>query len=271
MGLPLSRPAHRIPLWLKVSYTAFVAVLVPVYWYHYTPVNFLYFCDVALLVTVPALWLESSLLASMMAIAITLPQLVWQIDFISYLSFRVHFPRDFTDYMFQERRPLYLRGLSFFHFWLPLLLVWMVCRLGYDRRALVWQTVLGAVVLVLSYLLTTDIPWRTHVVAQAVASQGIAPSGPGAPAWPQALVALEVAARDRFPVTEIYGPAGNVNKVFGLDDETPQTSMPRLAWVGILVAAWTTVYLVTHLLFRWLMPSARKGDRPATAATLGAG
>jgi len=42
MGSPLSWPAQRIPLWLKVAYTAFVAVLVPVYWYHYTPVNFLF-------------------------------------------------------------------------------------------------------------------------------------------------------------------------------------------------------------------------------------
>jgi hypothetical protein len=49
----------KIPLWLKVAYTAFVAVLVPYYWHTYGPVNFLWFCDIALLVTLAALWLES--------------------------------------------------------------------------------------------------------------------------------------------------------------------------------------------------------------------
>jgi hypothetical protein len=31
----------RIPLWLKLAYTAFMAVLVPVYWWNYGPTNFL--------------------------------------------------------------------------------------------------------------------------------------------------------------------------------------------------------------------------------------
>src|SRR5262245_46866601 len=57
-----SRP--RIPLWVKAAYTLFVLTLVPVYWVAYGPTNFLYFCDVALLMTVPALWLENALLAS---------------------------------------------------------------------------------------------------------------------------------------------------------------------------------------------------------------
>jgi hypothetical protein len=35
---------------------------------------------------------------------------------------------------------------------LPLLLIWMPHRLGYDRRALFWQTIVAVVVLPLSYL-----------------------------------------------------------------------------------------------------------------------
>ena len=38
-----------IPRWLKIAYTAFMAVLIPVYWWHYGLSNFLFFCDVALL------------------------------------------------------------------------------------------------------------------------------------------------------------------------------------------------------------------------------
>src|SRR6266571_6116529 len=56
---------RKIPLWIKLPYTAFLAVLIPFYWRTYGPVNFLWFCDVALLVTLPALWLESPFLSSM--------------------------------------------------------------------------------------------------------------------------------------------------------------------------------------------------------------
>jgi hypothetical protein len=43
----------RLPLWLKVLYTAFAGVLVPYYWRTYGALNFLYFCDVALLIALP--------------------------------------------------------------------------------------------------------------------------------------------------------------------------------------------------------------------------
>jgi hypothetical protein len=225
MGLPLSRPSHRIPLWLKVGYTAFVAVLVPVYWYHYTPVNFLYFCDVALLLTVPAIWLESSFLASTQAVGITLPQLLWQVDFVSYALVRVHFPVDLTNYMFEAERPIFLRGLSFFHFWLPILLLWMVWRLGYDRRALLGQIVISCLVLALSYFFTTD----------------------------------------------IHGPPGNVNKVFGPNSETPQTWMHPLLWLAVVMVVMPVViYLPTHFCLRRLMPQ-RQGDQGPFLPPTGAG
>ena len=41
-----------------------------------------------------------------------------------------------TDYMFAADHSLFLRGLSLFHGWLPFLLVYLVWKLGYDRRAL---------------------------------------------------------------------------------------------------------------------------------------
>ena len=66
-----------IPLWFKLLYTAFVAVVIPYYWVTYTPWNFLYFCDVALLMVLVALWREDPLLASIPAVGITLPQLFW--------------------------------------------------------------------------------------------------------------------------------------------------------------------------------------------------
>ena len=63
-----------LPLWLKLAYSAFVAVLVPSYWHAYGPTNFLYFCDVALLMTLVALWREDSLFASMPLVGILVVQ-----------------------------------------------------------------------------------------------------------------------------------------------------------------------------------------------------
>jgi len=124
---------NRLPLWLKLGYTAFMAVLVPVYWYYYGPTNFLYFCDVALILTLVGIWTESALLVSMCAVGILAPQTLWVIDFLGNL---VGIPiTGMTDYMMERDRSLFLRGLSLFHGWLPFLLVFLVWRMGYERRA----------------------------------------------------------------------------------------------------------------------------------------
>jgi hypothetical protein len=53
--------------------------------------------------------------------------------------------------MFNDATPLLLRGLSLFHGWLPFLLVYLVWRLGYDRRALVSWTALAWGLMLVSY------------------------------------------------------------------------------------------------------------------------
>jgi hypothetical protein len=131
-------PATRIPLWLKLTYTAFMAVLIPVYWYHYGAANFLYFCDIALLLTLAGIWMESALLISMCCVGILLPQALWCADFAVELCGGKL--TGMTSYMFDETRPLFLRGLSLFHGWLPFLLVYLVRRTGYAPKALPWWT-----------------------------------------------------------------------------------------------------------------------------------
>lgn len=140
-----------IPLWIKLAYTAFVAVTVAVYAVKYPPWNFLWFSDIALILAVPALWLESSLLASMILVGVLLPEILWNASFFFQLATgrRVS---GLTDYMFDRGKPLYLRAISLFHVLLPVLLLWMVARLGYDQRAWLWQSALAWVVLPLSYL-----------------------------------------------------------------------------------------------------------------------
>ena len=125
---PRTSSANRLPLWFKLAYSAFMAVLVPVYWHYYGPTNFLYFCDVALILTLVGIWLESPLLISMCAVGILLPQALWVVDFLGNL---LGFPiTGMTDYMFKHENSLFLRGLSLFHGWLPFLLAFLAWRLG---------------------------------------------------------------------------------------------------------------------------------------------
>lgn len=142
-----------IPLWIKLAYTLFVFLVVAVYAVKYPLGNFLWFSDIALLGTVPALWLESSLLASMMTISVLLPEVIWNLSYAGRLLTGKRIS-GLTDYMFDPDKPLYLRALSLFHVFLPILLLWLVARLGYDPRALPAQTLLAWIVLPLTYRFT---------------------------------------------------------------------------------------------------------------------
>lgn len=142
----------KIHLLLKLAYTAFMAVLVPVYWHYYGPTNFLYFCDAALFLTLAGIWLESPLLISMCCVGILAPQALWVADFLA--TFLGHPITGMTAYMFQADHSLFLRGLSFFHGWLPFLLAYLVWRLGYDRRGLLaWTGLAWALILVCFFLM----------------------------------------------------------------------------------------------------------------------
>lgn len=210
----------RISLPLKLVFTAFMAVLVPLYWTNYGPTNFLYFCDLALFFTLIAVWLESGLFASMAAVGIILPQLVlWCGDFAAHLI-GIKFT-GMTDYMFDPHRSLFLRGLSFFHGWLPFLLLFLVARLGYDRRALFAWTGVAWSAMLFSYFFLP---------------------GPGTKL-----------ANPLAPV--------NVDYVHGFSDTVAQAWMPGWAWlVFLLLALPALVVFPTHLLLQkiWGKPVANQ-------------
>jgi hypothetical protein len=142
-----------IPLWIKLVYTAYVCVLIPVYWRYHGPANFLWFSDIALFATWIGLCLESPLLVSMQAVSVVFLEAVWIVDFLVKLFLRVEVTA-ISRYMFDRKIPWLVRALSLFHIWLPPLLLWSVYRLGYDRRAWLAQTLLASLILTLCYFFT---------------------------------------------------------------------------------------------------------------------
>src|SRR5438876_1672858 len=99
VSIPASDP-RPISFFVKVGYTLFIVFLVVDYWRFYGPANFLWLCDIALLLTVPALWLENRFLASMQLVTVLLPCLVWSLDFLVRLTTGSFLTR-WTHYMFR--------------------------------------------------------------------------------------------------------------------------------------------------------------------------
>ncbi len=143
----------RIPEPLKITHTAYVAVVVPAYYFHYGPANFLWFSDLALIGLVPALWREDRRLMSTLALSAVLPELPWNVGYFTRLVTGKEL-FGLSHYMFDRGIPLWIRALSLFHVWMPPLLIWGVRRLGYYRRALAIQGVFGELTLLASYALT---------------------------------------------------------------------------------------------------------------------
>jgi hypothetical protein len=144
----------EIDLWIKIAYTGLVAVILPTWavWWGWR--NFLWFSDIALITTAVALWLDNSLLASMMALAVLVPELLWTASYFGRLLFGTRVT-DLAGYMFDTRKPLFVRALSLFHVVLPPVLLWMLHELGYDGRAVMAQTLLAWIVLPATYAVTS--------------------------------------------------------------------------------------------------------------------
>lgn len=213
------RKKRRIPLIAKIAGTAFLAVLVPIYLHTYGPTNFLWFCDAALIVTVAGMWLESSLLISICAVGILVPQFFWLVDFGAHLL-GMHM-LGLTGYMFDRHLPLFTRGLSLFHGWLPLVLIWLLRRLKYDQRALYAWTMLAGALVMGSYVFA--LPAGAHPV------------------------------NANIPV--------NIDYVYGFNDRQPQTWVNQNFYVVLwLIVLWLIVFLPTHLALRRFISASQPVD-----------
>jgi hypothetical protein len=127
-----------IPTWFKLGYTVFVVIVVAIWLRYYGWRNLLWFSDIALIGAVPAFWLEDARIASVLAVAVLLPEMLWNVDLAGRLLLRRRIS-GLTDYMFEQDRPPVLRRLSLFPVPLPV-------RLGCSLRLCGAHALPGAIV-----------------------------------------------------------------------------------------------------------------------------
>ena len=141
----------RLPLWLKILWTIWVIVWVPLYWRQYGAQNFLYFCDLGNFFITLGLWLESPLIFSWQATGLLLFQTLFAIDLAGAFLAGKHWIGG-TEFMFDPHLPLALRLLSLFHVVTPPLVLWAIWRLGYDKRGWKLQALTTWIVVPVNYL-----------------------------------------------------------------------------------------------------------------------
>lgn len=132
---------------VRIGFTVWMLVWVPVVLSSQGLQNFWWLCNLAQFILLFALWRGDRLLISSQAGTVLVVGLVWGIDFFGMLLFGAS-PFGITYYMFDDRLPLALRATSTYHLWLPLLMLWLVARLDYDRRGFWLQCGIGSLAIV---------------------------------------------------------------------------------------------------------------------------
>jgi hypothetical protein len=140
-----------LPLPAAVLWTLAFVIVEAVEISIYGPQQLLWFSHLALIGITVTDWTGSRLLASILAVGLLLPELAWIVDVAIALIAGVS-PTGATAYLFDPTRSLAARLVSLFHLSLAPMILLLVMRLGYERRAWWVQSVVVVVVFVLSWL-----------------------------------------------------------------------------------------------------------------------
>lgn len=147
---PIQFPRLR---WAAIVYLLVWGTAYSVYW---GAQDLILFCNIAVILTCAGLWLGNSLLLSTQAVSTMLIGPLWGLDLAWRVATGGQSLIGGTEYMLDTHYPLWVRLLSCDHLVMPVLLLWVLWRVGYDRRAWAVQTALAGVVLVLSRFITPE-------------------------------------------------------------------------------------------------------------------
>ena len=151
--MPLNPPAFPVLRWVSLLW---MVIWFPAYFSYWGWANLLHLCDVAVILSFIGIWWVNPLLLSSQAVSSLAPGLFWSLD-VGWRLATGRFLIGGTDYMWDARYPLWVRLLSSFHVGLPLVLLWTLRRVGYDRRALALQAAIAGVLLIVSRFLSAEL------------------------------------------------------------------------------------------------------------------
>ncbi|MGD9388474.1 MAG: hypothetical protein PVI87_09655 [Gammaproteobacteria bacterium] len=149
----MRRDIPRSAAW---AFSAWMGCWIPVVLWAYGPQNFLWICNIAQFMVLYAVWRGDRLVLSSQAGTVCVVGLVWGLDLLLGLATGGR-TASFTAYMFDPQLPLAARIVSLYHVGLPLYVLWLLRRTGYDDRGPRLQVLVGGVAVVAGWLLTEPV------------------------------------------------------------------------------------------------------------------
>jgi len=135
-------PPPGLPALARALALAWLLVYLPAYALAYGFANFLFLCNLSVILGCIGVLAESPLLITSQAIGVLVVGAAWTLDLGWRLLTGAHLIGG-TEYMWEERWPLFTRLLSLYHVVLPPVLVWAAARVGHDRRGLRLQSAIA--------------------------------------------------------------------------------------------------------------------------------
>lgn len=156
---------RRLPQAAVIGYSLWMLFWVAVVLWAYGPANFFWLCNAAQFLLLYAVWREDRLIVSSQAGVVVLIGVIWTADLLLALLLGGRSLTGITGYMFDPTLPLLARSVSLFHVGLPIFVLWLGLRLGYDHRGWWLQCLLAATLLIGGFLLTDPVRNVNYAVA----------------------------------------------------------------------------------------------------------
>jgi hypothetical protein len=150
--------AGSLPRFPRIGWLGALWLLVylPTYQSAYGAFNFLFLCNIGVILTAIGLIVRSRLLLSSQAVAAPVIAMVWAID-AAWKVATGDFLYGGTEYLWDSAYPLFARLLSLYHIAWPLLLWWVLRRIGYDPRGWPLQAGIAALAILAGATASADL------------------------------------------------------------------------------------------------------------------
>ena len=153
-----------IPPAAQIGFSLWMLLWVPVVLTTQGPQNFWWLCNLAQFILLYSVWTSNRLLISSQAGTIVIVGAAWTIDLAGALITGAS-PFGITVYMFNDELPVALRATSTYHVWLPLFVLWLCRRQGYDGRGFWVQCVIGTSAILGSWVFGDSVRNLNYTIA----------------------------------------------------------------------------------------------------------